>query len=141
VGKVQAKSITHMAMKRQSQPVVQSGRMTVQQPRAATRGRHDAGAAVKAAGKLTMLAQFSLLMESKKDGTHVLGGTEKLNSVNSRTLAAKQYPEGSGPISQSRFHEQDAVLKSTYTMEGIQKSKSSWYTRNPKQQGHVDGAE
>lgn len=128
-----------MAMKRQSQPVVQSGRMTVQQPRAATRGRHDAGAAAKAAGKLTMLAQFSLLMESKKDGTHNLGGTEKLNSVNSRTLATKQPPEGSGPISQSPFQEQDAVLKSTNTIEGIQKSKSSWYARNPNQKGHVDG--
>jgi|TARA_B110001450_G_C17283338_1_gene344415 hypothetical protein len=80
-------------------------------------------------------------MESKKDGTHVSGGTEKLNNVNSRTLAAKQYPEWSGPISQSRFQEQDAVLKSTNTMEGIQKSKSSWYARNPNQQGRVDGEE
>jgi len=73
-----------------------------------------------------MLAQFSLLMESKKDGTHTVGGTEKLNSVNSRTLAPKQLPDGNRPVSRSPFLEQDAVNKPTNAIEGIQKSKSSW---------------
>ena len=126
VGKAQAKSITHMAMKRQSQPVVQSGRMAVQQPRAATRGRQDPGAGLKPAGKLTMLAQFSLLMESKKDGTHTLSGTDKLNSVNSRTLVPDQQADGNRPVSRSPILEQDAVLKPKHAIEGIQKSKSSW---------------
>lgn len=73
-----------------------------------------------------MLAQFSLLMESKKDGTHTLGGNEKLNSVNSRTMAPTQPLDGNHPVSQSPFLEQDAVDKPTNTTEGIQKSKSSW---------------